>query len=46
MQERSYSEEDLKETFKDAYCLGFRDYLQVYFKQEKCDEWFKLFINK
>jgi hypothetical protein len=45
-QERSYSEEDLKEAFKDAYCLGFRDYLQVYFKQEKCDEWFKLFINK
>jgi uncharacterized protein (UPF0335 family) len=45
-QERSYSEEDLKEAFKDAYSLGFRDYLQVNFKQEKCDEWFELFKNK
>ena len=45
-QERSYSEEDLREAFKDAYTLGFRDYLQVNFKQEKCDEWFELFKNK
>lgn len=45
-QERSYSEEDLREAFKDAYTLGFRDYLQEIFKQEKCDEWFELFKNK
>ena len=45
-QERSYSEEDLKEAFKYAYTLGFRDYLQEIFKQEKCDEWFELFKNK
>ena len=45
-QERSYSEEDLREAFKDAYSLGFRDWLQINFKQEKCDEWFEQFKNK
>jgi hypothetical protein len=46
-QERSYSEQDLKEAFKDGYSLGFRDFIfEVNLKQENSDEWFKLFINK
>ena len=46
-QERSYSEEDLKEAFKDGYSLGFRDFIfEVNLNQENSDEWFKLFKNK
>ena len=46
-QERSYTEEDLREAFKDAYTIGFRSFIfDGNLKQENCDEWFKLFINK
>ena len=46
-QERSYSEEDLKEAFKYAYTIGFRTSIfDVTLKQENCDEWFELFKNK
>ena len=46
-QERSYSEEDLREAFKDAYAIGFRTSIfDVNLKQENCDEWFELFKNK
>jgi hypothetical protein len=46
-QERSYSEQDLKEAFKDGYSLGFRDFIfEVNLKQENSDEWFELFKNK
>ena len=46
-QERSYSEEDLREAFKDAYTIGFRTSIfDVNLKQENCDEWFELFKNK
>jgi hypothetical protein len=47
-QERSYSEEDLKEAFKYAYTVGFRSFIfdDGTIKQENCDEWFELFKNK
>jgi len=46
-QERSYSEEDLKEAFKEGYTIGFRtSVFEVNLKQENCDEWFEQFKNK
>ena len=47
-QERSYSEEDLKEAFKYAYTIGFRSFIfdDGTIKQENCEEWFELFKNK
>ena len=46
-QQQGYSEEDLKEAFKDAYAIGFRTSIfDVNLKQENCDEWFELFKNK
>ena len=47
-QERSYSEEDLKEAFKYAYTVGFRSFIfdDGTIKQENCEEWFELFKNK
>ncbi len=46
-QERSCSEEDLKEAFKEGYTIGFRTSIfEVNLKQENCDEWFEQFKNK
>ena len=46
-QQQGYSEEDLKEAFKDAYTIGFRTSIfDVNLKQENCDEWFEQFKKK